>query len=219
MKTIINLIKYFAHFHQKWDINYEKIIFDVFFLPEFNKYFHDKKNKNRKQYILERKMQLVEGAAKVSQKNDKKMKKQIGKAYGKYAKGFTPKPAYFSNCVKAFVVGGAVCTAALWFQNYLTGLGLSEQNAGAYVTVSLVVVAQLLTGLGVFDVIAKFAGAGIIVPITGFSNSMVSPALEYKREGLVLGVGAKLFSVAGPVLVCGIGSATVTGILYWLFNL
>ena len=85
-------------------------------------------------------------------------------------------------------------------------------------TITLVALAQLLTGIGVFDVIAKFAGAGVIVPITGFANSMVAPAIEYKKEGPVLGVGAKLFSVAGPVLVCGISAATVVGILYWLFR-
>lgn len=149
---------------------------------------------------------------------DEKIKKEIGKAYGKYAKGFAPKPKYFSNCIKAFVVGGAICTAALWFQNFLMEQGLSKDDAGTYVTVSLVVLAQLLTGLGVFDVITKFAGAGVIVPITGFANSMVAPALEYKREGPVLGVGAKLFSVAGPVLVCGISSATVIGVIYWILG-
>ena len=78
--------------------------------------------------------------------------------------------------------------------------------------------AQLLTGLGLFDSIAKFAGAGVIVPITGFANSMVAPAIEYKKEGPVLGVGAKLFSVAGPVLVCGISSAIVVGLIYWFLG-
>ena len=106
--------------------------------------------------------------------------------------------------------------AAFAFQTYLQGKGVSEKDAGAFVTITLVMLAQLLTGLGVFDVIAKFAGAGVIVPITGFSNSIVAPALEYKREGPVLGVGAKLFSVAGPVLVCGISAATIVGVIYWL---
>ena len=93
---------------------------------------------------------------------------------------------------------------------------MTEKDAGIFVTIALVAAAQLLTGLGVFDVIAKFAGAGVIVPITGFANSMVAPALEYKKEGPVLGVGAKMFSVAGPVLVCGISSAVAVGIIYWL---
>lgn len=152
-------------------------------------------------------------------KEQEKQKKEIAKAYGKYAKEFTPRPKYFGNCLKAFLTGGAVCTAALAFQNYLEGKGVSEKDAGAFVTIALVMTAQLLTGLGVFDVIAKFAGAGVIVPITGFSNSMVAPAIEYKKEGPVLGVGSKLFSVAGPVLVCGISAATAVGIIYWIKSL
>ena len=83
----------------------------------------------------------------------------------------------------------------------------------------LIMTAQLLTGLGLFDSIAKFAGAGVVVPITGFANSMVAPAIEYKKEGIVLGVGAKLFSLAGPVLVCGITSSMVIGIVYWIMGL
>ena len=157
--------------------------------------------------------------AQISEEKNKaqeKQKKEIAKAYGKYAKEFTPKPKYFSNCLKAFIVGGAICMAAFAFQTYLQGRGVPEKDAGAFVTITLVMLAQLLTGLGFFDVIAKFAGAGVIVPITGFSNSMVAPALEYKREGPVLGVGAKLFSVAGPVLVCGISAATIVGVIYWL---
>ncbi len=147
-------------------------------------------------------------------KEQERQKKEIAKAYGKYAKEFTPKPKYFSNSLKAFFVGGAVCMCALAFQRHLQAKGISEEDAGAFVTIALIITAQLLTGFGVFDVIAKFAGAGVIVPITGFSNSMVAPALEFKREGPVLGVGAKLFSVAGPVLVCGISAATVVGVIY-----
>ena len=143
-------------------------------------------------------------------------KKEIAKAYEKYARQFTPKPDYLGNSIKAFLVGGVICTVSLWFQNRLTAGGMTEKDAGIFVTIALVAVAQLLTGLGVFDVIAKFAGAGVIVPITGFANSMVAPALEYKKEGPVLGVGAKMFSVAGPGLVCGISSAVAVGIIYWL---
>lgn len=142
-------------------------------------------------------------------------KKDIAKAYGKYAKGFTPKPKYFSNSAKAFVVGGSICVVALWLKNILMDMDFSEENAQIYVTIILVATAQLLTGFGVFDVIAKFAGAGVIVPITGFANSMVATALEYKKEGPVLGAGAKMFTVAGPVLVLGIVTATVCGIIYW----
>ena len=138
--------------------------------------------------------------------------------YQQMAETVSPKSKVLRNCVMAFLVGGAICAAALWFRNALQARGLSEEDAGTFVTITLVALAQLLTGLGVFDVIAKFAGAGVIVPITGFANSMVAPAIEYKKEGPVLGVGGKLFSVAGPVLVCGISAATLVGVLYWLFR-
>lgn len=146
-------------------------------------------------------------------------KKDVAKAYEKYSKQFTPKPTYFSNCLKAFIVGGLVCTAAYFVSNFLVGKGIKEKDAIIYVTIGIVALAQLLTGFGVFDSIARFAGAGVIVPISGFANSMVAPAIEYKKEGPVLGVGAKLFSIAGPVLVCGITSATIVGIIYWIIGL
>lgn len=150
------------------------------------------------------------------EKQEKKQKKQVAKAYEQYTSQFTPKPNYFLNCLKAFIVGGLICVCALLLEKALVGYGLDQKNAGIYVTVILVMLAQLLTGLGLFDSIGKFAGAGVIVPITGFANSMVAPAIEYKQEGIVLGVGAKLFSLAGPVLVCGISVATVIGVIYWI---
>ncbi len=145
-------------------------------------------------------------------------KKDIAKAYNEYAKGFTPRPKYLMNGLRAFVVGGGICVAALWYQNKLVDMGVSENEAGIYVTITLVIIAQLLTGFGVFDVIAKFAGAGVIVPITGFANAMVASAIEYKKEGPVLGVGSKMFSVAGPVIVCGVASAVLVGIIYWILG-
>ncbi len=146
-------------------------------------------------------------------------KKDVARAYEKYTKKFTPRPAYFKNSLRAFIVGGLICMAGFYVNNLLMSRGVSEKDAGIYVTIGIVALAQLLTGFGVFDSIAKFAGAGVIVPISGFANSMVAPAIEYKKEGLVLGVGAKLFSIAGPVLVCGIASATVVGIIYWIAGL
>ena len=153
-----------------------------------------------------------------SDEKEKKLRKDIGKAYGDYVKQFTPSPAYVSNGIKAFLVGGLICTAAFWLQKRLQDGGMDETDAGAFVTILLVVSAQLLTGLGVFDSLAKFAGAGVIVPITGFANSMVAPAIEYKKEGPVLGVGSKLFTVAGPVLVCGISAAVAVGLIYWMIG-
>ena len=153
-----------------------------------------------------------------SDEKEKKLRKDIGKAYGDYVKQFTPSPAYVSNGIKAFLVGGLICTAAFWLQKRLQDGGMDETDAGAFVTILLVMSAQLLTGLGVFDSLAKFAGAGVIVPITGFANSMVAPAIEYKKEGPVLGVGSKLFTVAGPVLVCGISAAVAVGLIYWMIG-
>ena len=131
----------------------------------------------------------------IGAQTDPKKKKQKGKAYENYAKQFTPKPKYAANGLKAFVVGGAICCAAFAVQNWLTGnMGLEEKDAKTWVTVILVCSAQ---------------------SITGFANAMVSPAIEYKAEGPVLGVGAKLFSVAGPVLVCGITASVIAGIIQW----
>ena len=113
-------------------------------------------------------------------------KKDIAKAYGKYAKQFTPKPKYFLNCLRAFGTGGAICALALRYQNFLMDNGIPQEDAGIFVTLTLIAAAQILTGIGVFDVIAKFAGAGVIVPITGFANSMVAPGLEYKKEERVI---------------------------------
>ena len=157
----------------------------------------------------------------MAQNTEKKevQKKDVAKAYEKYSKQFTPKPTYFANCMRAFIVGGLVCTAGFYISNLLVSKGLSEKDAGTYVTIGIVALAQLLTGFGIFDSIAKFAGAGVIVPISGFANSMVAPAIEYKKEGLVLGVGAKLFSVAGPVLVSGITAATVVGVISGMIGL
>lgn len=152
------------------------------------------------------------------EKRDKKQKKKVAKAYEQYASEFTPKPRYVQNCLKAFFVGGIICVGALLLEKWFIINGFDERSAGTYVTIILVMTAQLLTGIGVFDTIGKFAGAGVIVPITGFANSMVAPALEYKKEGIVLGVGAKLFSLAGPVLVCGISASAIIGVIYWLIE-
>lgn len=146
-------------------------------------------------------------------------KKEIANGYEAYTQQFTPKPPYLKNCLWAFFVGGAICTLAYLVNNLLMEGGMKEKDAQTLVTVGIIMIAQFLTALGPFDTIAKTAGAGVIVPISGFANSMVAPAMEYKKEGIVLGAGAKLFTVAGPVLVCGITAATVVGVFYWLVEL
>ena len=152
------------------------------------------------------------------EKQKKAEQKQQAKAYEKYVKQFTPRPKYFSNSLKAFIVGGLICVAAAYVQDVLVARGMDKMEAGSVVTVFLICTAQLLTGFGWFDTIAKFAGAGVIVPITGFANSMVSPAMEFKKEGPVLGAGAKLFTLAGPVLVCGISASVLIGIISLLLG-
>ena len=147
-----------------------------------------------------------------------KKKKEEAKAYEKYAKNFEPRPHYTVNMIKAFLIGGGICTVATLLQDMMISNGVNEDMAGSYVTVGLIMTAQLLTGLGWFDSIGKFAGAGVIVPITGFANAIVATAIEYKKEGPVLGTGSKLFTVAGPVLVCGISTSVLIGMIYWLIG-
>jgi len=152
----------------------------------------------------------------INNKESKKQinKKDVSKAYEKYTQQFTPKPKYFINSLKAFISGGLICVVSMWLENRFMASGIGEKDASAYVVIILIMAAQLLTGFGWFDTIAKHVGAGVIVPITGFANSMVAPALEYKKEGVVLGVGGKLFSLAGPVLVCGITASVIIGVIY-----
>ena len=158
----------------------------------------------------------MSNASKDAKEQKKSEQKQQMKAYEKYIKKFTPSPKYFSNSVKAFIIGGLICLAASYTEEMLMARGFEKTEAGSIVTVLLICTAQLLTGFGWFDTIAKFAGAGVIVPITGFANSMVAPAMEFKKEGPVLGSGAKLFTLAGPVLVCGISASVIIGIIVYL---
>ena len=133
--------------------------------------------------------------------------------YNKYVSGKAKPSPLWKDCIWAFCVGGLICVLGQALGNWYQSMGLSEEDAGTVVSCSLVFLSALLTGLGLFDNIAKRAGAGTLVPITGFANAMVSPALEFKSEGLVMGTGAKLFTVAGPVLVYGICASVVYGIV------
>ena len=147
-----------------------------------------------------------------------KKKQEIG-SYNEYVKETMPKTHTFSSCIRAFLVGGLICTIGQGIRDFGENiLKLDEAGVSAFTCIVLIFLGALLTGFGVYDVIGKFAGSGSIVPITGFANSMVSPALEYKREGYVLGVGAKLFTIAGPVLVYGISSSVLVGLVYFILN-
>lgn len=139
--------------------------------------------------------------------------------YGKYVSAKAKPSPIVKDCVWAFCVGGLICVAGQALMGAYQGLGLSRDDAGTLVSVTLVFASALLTGLGWFDNIAKHAGAGTLVPITGFANAMVAPALEFKSEGLVTGTGAKLFTVAGPVLVYGISASVIYGVVLFIIGL
>ncbi len=129
----------------------------------------------------------------------------------------TPKSALAQSLLRSFWVGGVICFLGQCL--LMTGTGplmLSREDAAAFTSIVLVFLASLLTGIGVYDRIGKYAGGGSIVPITGFANSIVASAMEYRREGLVMGVGARLFQIAGPVLVYGVGSSVIVGVIAWL---
>lgn len=149
---------------------------------------------------------------------NQKNKKEDAKKYEDYVKTFSPKPKYLENCVKAFLAGGLICEIGYVIQGLLMNAGMDKTTAGTWSTIALIGIAQLLTGMGFYDTIVKYAGAGGIVPITGFANSVVTPAMEYKKEGLVLGVGSKIFSLAGPVIACGIATSVIIGLLYYIFK-
>ena len=134
-------------------------------------------------------------------------------------KNASPNSPVVADCLKAFLVGGFLCTLGEVMFQLVQRAGLSEQNARLTVSVSLIFLAVVLTGLQVFDNIAKHAGAGTLVPITGFANSVVAPAIEFKAEGFVLGVGAKMFTIAGPVIVYGTVASVVYGVIYWITTL
>lgn len=139
--------------------------------------------------------------------------------YKTLAQQLTPKPTVLKNMVMAFIVGGIICALGQVIINLFVMAGLKLVDASTAATATMIFLGALLTGLGVYDEIGKFAGAGSIVPVTGFANSIVAPAMEFKREGYVLGVGAKLFTIAGPVLVYGIATSIVVGIVYFLIHL
>lgn len=146
------------------------------------------------------------------------MDKLNKKDYEKFAIDKIPKPTYFKNIIWAFIIGGLICVLGQLIRNWLISRGLNEEQVASGTSILLVFLGSFLTGIGVYDKLGKFAGAGSAVPITGFANSIVSPAMEYKREGYVFGVAAKMFLIAGPVLVYGVGSSIIVGIIYLLLG-
>lgn len=139
--------------------------------------------------------------------------------YQKIVKKNSPKSPCFKNCVKAFLIGGAICTIGQVLYNLYTLLKLDEQQAKTLVSVTLIFIGILFTALGVYDKIARHTGAGTLVPITGFANSVSSPAIEFKSEGYVTGLGAKMFIIAGPVIVYGVSASVIYGVVLWILHM
>lgn len=141
------------------------------------------------------------------------------KQYDALVKEMSPPSPLGKDCLLAFLVGGAICCLGQVFLNWYGSLGLDKDMAGTAASMSLVALSALFTGLSLYDDLAKHAGAGTLVPITGFANSIAAPAVEFKTEGFVLGVGAKMFTIAGPVLVYGTAASVVYGFIYWLWKI
>ena len=140
------------------------------------------------------------------------------KEYQNYVNKKSPNSPIIKNCFNAFWVGGLICSIGQIILNICKSRGLSQEISGTIVSIILIGISAFLTGLNIFNKIGKFAGAGSLIPITGLANSIVSPAMEYKSEGYVMGVGGKMFTVAGPVLVFGISTSILVGIIYLIFN-
>ena len=140
------------------------------------------------------------------------------KDYQNYVDKKSPNSPILKNCFNAFWVGGLICSIGQIIMNICKSRGLSTEISGTIVSIILIGLSAFLTGLNIFNKIGKFAGAGSLIPITGFANSIVSPAMEYKSEGYVMGVGGKMFTVAGPVLVFGISTSIIVGLVYLIFN-
>lgn len=141
------------------------------------------------------------------------------KEYAGLVKELQPKSPMGKDCLMAFLVGGLICVLGQLLVNGYTALGLEEETAGAAGSMTLVALSALLTGLSLYDDLAKHAGAGTLVPITGFANAIAAPAVEFKTEGFILGVGAKIFTIAGPVIVYGLAASVAYGVVYWIGSL
>lgn len=141
---------------------------------------------------------------------------RIKKIYKKMANEAIPKSKIFQDCLKAFLVGGLICDVGQFVANTSINFGFTQEEVMNIVPIVMIFLGALLTGTGIYTKLAQFGGAGTVVPITGFSNAVVSPAIEFKKEGFIFGVAAKMFTIAGPVLVYGIGTSVIIGIFYYI---
>ncbi|MGI6487984.1 MAG: stage V sporulation protein AC [Syntrophomonadaceae bacterium] len=147
-----------------------------------------------------------------------KLQKEAAKEYDELVKSLGARPPVLKNCIWAFTVGGLICVLGQGLLNFFELQGLAALEAGSAASMTLIFLGALLTGIGVYDTIGKYAGAGSIIPITGFANSIVAAAMEFKREGFVFGMGARMFQIAGPVLVFGTITASLIGLIAFIFK-
>ncbi len=147
------------------------------------------------------------------------LKQRKQQEYQKYVKQVTPTHNLFLNMLKAFVTGGAICVVGQFILNWCRDMGMEKDIAGSWCSLLLVLLSVILTGTNIYQKLAKFGGAGTLVPITGFANSVAAPAIEYKKEGQVFGIGCKIFTIAGPVILYGIVTSWVLGLGYWILKL
>lgn len=145
-----------------------------------------------------------------------RQEEHLKKIYNKMANEAIPKSKIFQDCLKAFLVGGLICDIGQFILNVSIKLGFSQEEVMNIVPIIMIFLGALLTGTGIYTKLAQFGGAGTVVPITGFSNAVVSPAIEFKKEGFIFGVAAKMFTIAGPVLVYGISASVIIGIIYYI---
>ncbi len=141
------------------------------------------------------------------------------KSYSKMVQRETTKSPIIKDCIFAFLIGGAICTIGQGLTELYMSLDMGKTQAQTVTSITLVFLGVLLTALHLYEKIAKYAGAGTLVPITGFANSVASPAIEFKSEGFILGVGAKMFSIAGPVIVYGVMASVIYGVIYYIVQL
>lgn len=147
------------------------------------------------------------------------LKQKHDEKYNEYVKEVTPTYNWFLKCVQAFIVGGIICCIGQLINSGILILGVSQEEASLWTTLALIFSSVVLTGLNIYPQIAKWGGAGSLVPITGFANSVVAPAIEFKKEGQVFGIGCKIFTIAGPVILYGIMSSWIVGVIYWFTTL
>lgn len=147
---------------------------------------------------------------------DEQIKQQ---KYNQYVKQVTPTHNWLMNQARAFLVGGIICAIGQFLNNQFMSMGFDKQTAGLYGIVCLILLSNILTGLQIYERLAKFAGAGTLVPITGFANSVAAPAIEFQKEGQVFGIGCKIFTIAGPVILYGIFTSWVLGVIYWILKM